>query len=506
MSGGRQGRLAQLTAALMIGGLFGAGAPADARPPPPPLRLVSFAAPSLFPSFSPRIHNYVVRCDDGPVRVRGHAFGAWRAAIGDRAFRHGRLRRAVSLKAGRAFSLITRRLAKRRKRSHLYRYQVRCLPSDFPDYTFTRDGPVSTKYFSLDPVRVSSFGRYATIFDNRGVPLWWADARAANIRVLPDGRILWFDLLSRRFELHRLNGSLVRTYDPVGQAANHHDLQLLRDGDYLAGSNVAQSNVDTSAYGGASDATVINTELQQVSPDGQLIWDWKSQDHISLAETGRHWPWVIDNDYDIAHWNSIEPAGRSVIASFRHFDAVYRIKKETGEIVWKLGGTTTPQSLEVQGDPRTRVLGAQHDARLLADGTVTVFDNRTNLGNRVPRAARFEIDRTAGTATLLESISDPDVPASYCCGSARRLGNGDWLVDWGKTGRRSSAVGGYAPGGERTFLMSFDSSYTYRAEPVPAGRAFGAEAAPGHESDLRQARLVRTPAARAPPQKARAGA
>ena len=35
-------------------------------------------------------------------------------------------------------------------------------------------------------------------------------------------------------------------------------------------------------------------ELQQVSPNGQLLWDWKSQDHISLAETGRWWPRAIE--------------------------------------------------------------------------------------------------------------------------------------------------------------------------------------------------------------------
>ena len=87
-----------------------------------------------------------------------------------------------------------------------------------------------------------------------------------------------------------------------------------------------------------------------MSPDGQLVWGWKSQDHIALAETGRHWPWVrSDHDYDIAHWNSIEPAGDSVIASFRHFDAVYKIRKSTGDIVWKLGGTTTPESLDGAG-------------------------------------------------------------------------------------------------------------------------------------------------------------
>ena len=70
-----------------------------------------------------------------------------------------------------------------------------------------------------------------------------------------------------------------------------------------------------------------------------------------------------------------------MIASFRHLDAVYKISKSTGKIVWKLGGTTTPKSLTVKDDPRAYTLGAQHDARLLPDGTLTVFDNRTNLAD-----------------------------------------------------------------------------------------------------------------------------
>ena len=36
--------------------------------------------------------------------------------------------------------------------------------------------------------------------------------------------------------------------------------------------------------------TFDNAELQEVSRDGQLLWDWEAQDHISLAETGRWWP------------------------------------------------------------------------------------------------------------------------------------------------------------------------------------------------------------------------
>ena len=77
---------------------------------------------------------------------------------------------------------------------------------------------------------------------------------------------------------------------------------------------------------------------------------------------------------------------------------------------------------------------------------------------------RFRIDEATGTATLLQSITDPDVSSSYCCGSARRLANGDWLIGWGGPSNR---IGGYKPNGQRTFSLTMHTSY--RAEPVPGG-------------------------------------
>ena len=298
------------------------------------------------------------------------------------------------------------------------------------------------------------------------MPIYWIRNPTWNMRVLSDGTLLWFNPQSHFFETHRLSGSLVRVLRPVGRLSDGHDLQFL-GGDRLVGSKVAQSHVDTSAFGGSSDATVQNAELQEVSSGGQLVWDWKTQDHIALSETGRWWPLAIQHDYDIIHWNAIQPDGDdAVLASFRHLDAVYKIQKSTGAIVWKLGGTSRPASLNVIGDPFAYTFGGQHDVRLLADGTVTVFDNRTNLGS-APRAVRFRIDENAGTATLLQSISDPAVPASQCCGSARRLSNGDWLIDWGQANKHP--IGGYKPNGQRTFLLTFDERSSYRAEPVPPG-------------------------------------
>jgi hypothetical protein len=453
------------TLAAMIAGLLGPGTGADASPPP---AKVSFGTPGLFPTFGPEIHDYVVRCNDGPVTVTAHASGGWEAAIGNGAFRTGDFSEVVPLRTGRAIVITVREMGSPR----LYRYHVRCLPDSFPTYTFTRSGPAWPKYFSVDVTHTlhRPEQRYAIIFDNHGVPVWWYHAPAGRPRVLPSGNVLWFDRSDSPhiWEIHRLDGSLVRTLDAVGHPANAHDLQLLGNGDHLVGAYVEQPHVDTSAYGGSSDASVVNTELQQVSPGGQLVWRWKSQNHISLDETGRHWPWVVDNPipkgYDILHWNSVEPAGDSVIASFRHLDAVYKIRKSTRRLAWKLGGTRTPKSLRVRNDPDSYTFGGQHDAQLLPDGTLTVFDNRTGLG--APRAVRFAIDEKSRTATLLQSITDPDVAVSNCCGSARRLGNGHWLIAWGQ----NKPIGGYRPNGQRTFLLTYHSYFfSTRAEPVPAG-------------------------------------
>jgi hypothetical protein len=457
--GSTQRRLAQIiSSALMVAGLV--GAEAHAAPPLP--GQVNFTAPTLFPKFSPNVEDYVVRCKNRPVTVRAHTAAGWEAAVGNHPFRGGDFNQVVPLSAGRPFRIVVREVGV----PQLYRYYVRCLPNSFPNYAFTRYAPVSPQYFSVDRAFASNAVRYAIIFNNRGVPVWWKQIPSWATRVLPNGNILWHGGLTspRRWATYRLNGSLVRPLYGVGRGGDAHDLAIAPNGNHLIGAYVQQGNVNTSPYGGSPNATVINTELQEVSPQGNLVWSWRSQHHIGREETGRWWPRVIRRGaYDILHWNSVEPAGSAVIASFRHLDAVYKIDKRTGQIVWKLGGTRTPESLRVINDPRGYTLGAQHDARQLPDGTVTVFDNRTHLRQR-PRAVRFRIDEASGTATLMQSITDPAVSSSGCCGSARRLANGDWLIYWGGPTNR---VGGYKANGQKTFALTLHASY--RAEPVPEG-------------------------------------
>jgi hypothetical protein len=148
--------------------------------------------------------------------------------------------------------------------------------------------------------------------------------------------------------------------------------------------------------------------------------------------------------------------------SQRHIDAVLKVDKATGEIVWKLGGLPHPKSLTFVGDPYGN-FGGQHDARNLPDGTLTLHDNRTGYANQPPRAVRYELDLTARTATLLEQVTDPDVPVSLCCGNSRKLPGGNWVMSWGGT----PVVTELSATGERLFRLNFGDYFAYRVNPVP---------------------------------------
>jgi hypothetical protein len=133
------------------------------------------------------------------------------------------------------------------------------------------------------------------------------------------------------------------------------------------------------------------------------------------------------------------------------------IDASTGDVVWKLGGTTTPQSLRIVGDPEASTdLGSQHDVRAWPDGTISFFDNGTRDFQQ-PRVLRFKIDAAAGTATLIQTITDPNVRFSVCCGSARLLPGGDWVVAWGAT----PYVDELTPTGQVVFRLMFSDVFSY---------------------------------------------
>ncbi|TML82773.1 MAG: hypothetical protein E6G07_02610 [Actinobacteria bacterium] len=443
-------------------------------------RLEVKARPALYPSYRSSIPDYVVRCRSGrPVRFT-FAMPAGREVSFDGApARGGRFGRTVDLDPGHAV-----RFTVSRGRT----YHVRCLPHDFPGWKAHRNGIPEARWYILTPNDNRRVPRYVALFDSYGVPVWWMRSNRTpfNASLLPDGNLVWTELAihnpsTNYFEERGFDGRLVRTYRTVGADTNEHELQMLPDGNVLLARYPARDGVDLSRWGGPKRATVLDGEVQEIDPLGRLVWSWRTTGHIKAAETGRRWfREIIGNGnpirvhhhrraYDIVHLNSIAQVGNRIVISARHLDAVYEIDKTTGQIVWKLGGTHTSKSLRIVGDHRGwKEFGGQHDARVFDGGRyLTIYENGAHR-NRPPRALEFRIHAGARTARLVREISWRPAQDSICCGSARVMPGGDWVMAWGHT----PWITEQTASGRPVFTLQFTNSLfmSYRAVPVLPGR------------------------------------
>ena len=442
------------------------------------------AEPGLKPAFRAEMPDYTVWCKAGtPVRLSISAPSGTTVAVNDGPARSGNFERSVPLVPGRRLRLRVKSGSSARN------YSVRCLPSDFPRWTAKRYGKPQTSFYILTPNDNRPIPGYLTVVDSYGVPIWWIRDSLALFdgQLLPNGHLAWTHWSGSHpdagpFEERTLDGRLVRYYNTVGHVTNQHELQVLPNGNALLMAYPPREHVDLSDYGGPSDARVLDGEIQEVSPTGELVWAWNTKDHVALAETGR-WLHVLLFEekpvhlrdgraaYDIVHMNSIEQVGGdTILFSARYEDAVYAVDKRNDKIIWKLGGRKTRKTLKLVGDslPASEEFGGQHDARAVDGGRiVTLYDNGT-LRKRPPRALAFKIDLQKKTATLIREITFKPAADSVCCGGARMLPGGNWVVAWGHT----PWITEQTKTGDRVFTLQYarDDVMSYRAEPVLPGR------------------------------------
>lgn len=416
----------------------------------------------LEPRFKPATRDYTVGCAE-PLGFRVRTPGRTEAKIGARRWIGGSGRRTVKLREGQAIRVVARNRGRKRV------FRIRCLPQDFPEYEFRRAGKPASPFYLVTPAILAG-SRYVAFIDRRGVPIWWYEDDVApfDAKLLEDGTVVWTQWANYFFsvdpassyEFHGLDGRLLKELRTVGAVTDQHDLQPTGDGNYLLIAYVQRpGTVDLSEFIGDADGHLYDGVIQELTPEGEVVWEWSTRGRIEPAETGRWWP-ALSEPYDFVHINAVEalPSG-DLLVSLRHTDAIYRIDRATGDVEWKLGGEPTSKSLRVEGDPLGDYpLAGQHDVRYLGAGRITVFDNGTDL-DRPPRAARYRIE--GGTATLLDSVTEAATPVSVCCGSAR-FANGSWLISWGGT-ELISEVG---RSGAKAFDLEFEDALSYRAVAV----------------------------------------
>ena len=422
---------------------------------------------ALVPGFEWGVKTYGARCLGDGLSLTVDGVDGWKTAVGSGSASGGDLDTHLDLASGDGV-----RITFVRRDGEQVRTYIRCLPEDMPEFDFESFQGGGPRFFT-----VQMAPRYAVTLSRDGAPVWWlaAEHLPFDSKILPDGTVGWNGggldgfVDSGRWEVHSLTGRSIRTVSSSsGGVIDIHDYLELPNGNDLVGAPTYEFGVDTSAYGGSSSAAIRNTAMEELTPKGELVRRWNSEDHIGLDETPDYW-WAsllggAGVGYDVSHWNAVDVVGKFMYLSYRHLDAVYKVNRRTGRIVWKLGGTETPKSLEVLGDPRGDYpLSGQHDVNVLPDGTITIFDNAVGFG-QLPRGVHYRIDERRGTARLIDQVKDPEVHRSGAGGSFRKTDDG-WLVGWGVSG--PGAVGAYDERGKPIFRLTYHVSASYRANLVP---------------------------------------
>ncbi|NLE21709.1 MAG: ArsR family transcriptional regulator [Actinobacteria bacterium] len=217
---------------------------------------------------------------------------------------------------------------------------------------------------------------------------------------------------------------------------------------------------DLREYGGRASGRVLDNYVQEVDIEtGEVLFEWSAFDHVPPDESYQDAP-KEGSPWDAYHLNSIAlDDDGDLLVSARHTWAVYKIDRETGDVLWRLGGKRSDYELGPGA-----LFAWQHDARARPDGTLSLFDNKAASPELVDgdhsRGLILQLDEQAGTATLVREFTHPAKLLAPSQGNLQTLPDGHVLVGWGSQPHLSEYD---AQGRLVADLRFFETAQSYRA-------------------------------------------
>ncbi len=362
-------------------------------------------------------------------------------------------------------------------------YTIHYVPTDLPPYSVTPPGAGAGNEYVL-----TSVGTYVLMTDRAGAPIYYRNFAPKSVEdfqqhKLADGTV-YYSTLVGAFDTawtlgvdHVMDSRFrdVADVQLVPNAAHDtlpaegHDFMLLGDQHYVSMSYV-QRVADMSKVNPAwsTNANVIYAVVQEID-QGKAVFEWDSESVPSLyldSTSGDAFGPMGLNDY--LHMNSmdIDPADGNFVFSFRYADAVVKIDRKTGQILWTLGGKEDQFGLTA-----AQKFSWQHFARVQADGSLMIFDNGNNAHQT--RIVRFVLDEANKRVTSFTDVYEKPAtqPQTTYMGSHAQLGATRYLFGWG-----GWSVNSIQPAvtevvdGSVVWSMTFEQTgiYSYRALPIPA--------------------------------------
>ncbi len=329
----------------------------------------------------------------------------------------------------------------------------------FPNIVFQTDGlPAPGRLLIATLPFVGGATPWIAMLDENGAPTVAEPGMGYDFKQQPNGTYTYFSAAAGKFYAVDAALAVVDSFAcGNGYTTDVHELRVLDDGHALLMSYDPQP-VDMSAIvpGGNPAATVIGLVVQELDAAKNVVFQWRSWDHIPITDATHENLLAANIDY--AHGNAIErDFDGHLLVSSRHLDEITKIDRQTGAILWRWGGKQN--MFTFVGD--TLPFSHQHHIRRLANGHYTLFDNGNFHTPHFSRAVEYALDQNAMTAEAVwEYRRTPDTYGN-AMGSVQRLPNGSTLVAWGTGKPDVTEVN--AQGLEVLTLELPAGTFTYRA-------------------------------------------
>lgn len=356
------------------------------------------------------------------------------------------------------------------------------LHSQIPNITLLQsNNPTSGKLF-MSNVRFDQqpFTPYLLIVNNDGTVFWsrQMNTTAFDFKIQPNGLLTYISVdyrtnlhLNRAFYSLDSNYNITDSFKVVSPTTDTfwtdtHELKVLPNGNALIlGFDWRQVNMSVIVQGGHPNATVEGYVIQEFDENDSLVFEWNSFEYFLIQD-------AVHEDLTGAyvnpvHMNAIEPDNDgNILVSSRSLSEITKINRQTGEIIWRLGGVRNQFNFINDSG-----FSYQHDIRRLPNGNITLFDNGNFNSPQESRAVEYQLDEVNRICTRVwEYRHNPPIYA-LAMGSVQRFSNGNTLISWGTANPTITEV---TPSGQIALEMTLPQGlFTYRTfkgnwNPTPA--------------------------------------
>jgi hypothetical protein len=339
------------------------------------------------------------------------------------------------------------------------------LPSDFPSRTIlVSDNPSPGKIFLSNFDIYNTSVPYLMILDNSGNPLFYRkmNGNCLDFMMQPNGILTYWDGSLGYFIVLDSSYQVIDSFKcGNGYSTDLHELRILPDGHALLLSfDPEPIDMSQIVQGGDPSATVIGLIIQELDREKNVVFQWRSWDHFQITDATHED--LLASTVDYVHGNALElDNDGNILLSCRHMDEITKINRQTGEIMWRMGGKNNQFTFINDSIGFSH----QHAIRRLPDGDITLFDNGNFHTPSFSRAVEYRLDEQNKTAELVWQFRNTPNNHGFAMGYVQRLDNGNTLIGWGTSNPTVTEV---RPDGSKALELTLPSGiYSYRAFRFP---------------------------------------